>query len=373
MGGQRNMSAARLTPAGASKKRRRAGEPRPVDERLTPAMRQTLEAGLSRLRGRPVRIQNLRRQFSMGSSSFPTERLRVSLKSEKRPLLVFFKDLNPNHQMEKARAVRALDLEPGRRELQMYETILSPERFGTLHLYGYRWEPERGRFWAFFEDGGRTVLHNYLDMPRWTAAARWAARFHAATRGLPDTQTRFLPRYDEAHYRRCAERVEQLLPHLEGPEHDLVARGLECFAERIEWLSALPQCVLHGQYFGKNILLRRGKQGPKVAVIDWETAALGPGTFDLVSLTAGKWTSDERDAMRRAYSEQYEAETGRRIEQAAFREELACVALYQALEWLAWWGPHRALSRHFGNFLRELATLLEDDFAAGVSRTVEVA
>jgi len=170
MGGQRNMSAARSTPAGASSKRRRAVEPRPVDERLTPAIRQTLEAGLTRLRGRPVQIRHLRRQFSMGSSSFPTERLRVALKGEKRPLLVFFKDLDPHHQMEKARAVRAFDLEPGRRELQMYETILSPERFGTLHLYAYRWEPERGRFWAFFEDGGRTVLQNYVDMPRWTAA-----------------------------------------------------------------------------------------------------------------------------------------------------------------------------------------------------------
>ena len=374
MGGQRNMSVARSsTRAAPTRKRRRAVEPRPIDERLTPAIRQTLEAGLSRLRGRPVRIQELHRQFSMGSSSFPTERLRVALKGERRPLLVFFKDLNPNHQMEKARAVRALDLEPGRRELQMYETILSPEGFGTLHLYGYRWEPEHDRFWAFFEDGGRTVLHNYLDMPRWTAAARWAARFHAATRGLPDTQTRFLPRYDKAHYQGCAERVEQLLPHLEGAEHRLVARGLECFVERIEWLSALPPCVLHGQYFGKNILLRRSKRGPKVVVIDWETAALGPGTFDLVSLTAGKWTSDERDAMRRAYCEQYETVTGRQIDGEAFREELAAVALYQALEWLAWWGPHRTLSRHFGNFLRELATLLEDDFAAGVSRTVEVA
>src|SRR2546430_14417879 len=142
--------------------------------------------------------------------------------------------------MEKARAVRTFDLEPGRRELQMYETILSPERFGTLHLYGYRWEPERGRFWAFFEDGGRTVLHNYLDMPRWTAAARWAARFHAATRGLPETQTRFLPRYDEAHYRRCAQRVPQLLPPPAGPGHDPPGRGLGSLVERIAMPRAVP-------------------------------------------------------------------------------------------------------------------------------------
>src|SRR6266480_290153 len=139
------MGGDRSTPAVATKKRSRAVEPRPIDERLTPAIRQTLEAGLSRLRGRPIRIQDLRRQFSTGSSSFPTERLRVSLKGERRPLLVFFKDLNPNHQMEKAQAVRAFDLEPGRRELQMYETILSPERFGTLHLYGQRLQSYRAR------------------------------------------------------------------------------------------------------------------------------------------------------------------------------------------------------------------------------------
>src|SRR5207253_9530998 len=139
------MSVAPSTPAVANRKRRRAVEPRPIDERLTPAIRQTLEAGLSRLRGRPVRIQELHRQFSMGSSSFPTERLRIALKGERRPLLVFFKDLNPTHQQEQARAVRALDLEPCRRELQMYETILSPEGSGPLHLYGYRWEPARDR------------------------------------------------------------------------------------------------------------------------------------------------------------------------------------------------------------------------------------
>ncbi len=77
--------------------------------------------------------------------------------------------------------------------------------------------------------------------------------------------------------------------------------------------------------------------------------------------------------MRRAYCEQYEAETGRQIDREAFLEELTGVALYQALEWLAWWGPHRALSRHFGNFLRELAILLERDFGPRMGQTVEVA
>src|SRR5205814_109368 len=99
-----------------------------------------LEEGLSHLRGRPTRIREMRREFLEASSSFHTERLRVWLDQGK-PVRVFFKDLNPEHQMEKARTVRELDLAPSRRELQMYQTVLSPERFGTLHLYGSRWEP----------------------------------------------------------------------------------------------------------------------------------------------------------------------------------------------------------------------------------------
>ena len=73
-------------------------------------------------------------------------------------LRVFFKDLNPEHLNEKARMLRELDLAPSRRELQMYQAVLSPQRFGTLHLYASRWEPERGIYWLFLEDGGDALL-----------------------------------------------------------------------------------------------------------------------------------------------------------------------------------------------------------------------
>ncbi len=343
--------------------RKRSVERRPIDGRLTRLFVETLEQGLSRHRGRPVRIRDVHREFASSSSSFPTERLRVTLDDTRKPLRIFFKDLNPQNQLTKARAVRDHDRTPSRRELDMYEAILSPERFGTLRLYGYRWEPDTGRYWVFLEDGGRTVLHNFLDMPRWSAAARWAGRFHAATRDLPAAQTSFLPRYDRAHYARCAERVEQVLPNLDAPERDLVGRGLDSYTARIDRLSALPVCVIHGQLFGKNILLRGGGGRPahKIAVIDWETAALGPGTFDLVSLTSGKWTPEQREAMWSGYFEQYLLATGQPLEWETFRRELADVALYQSLEWIAWWGRHRGLSRHFANFIRELGAVLEEE------------
>ena len=341
------------------------------DDRITSLMAETLEEGLSRLRGRPVRIRAMRREFSSSSSSFRTERLRVSLDGDE-PLRVFFKDLNPDHQMEKARTVREFDLEHGRRELRMYLSLLSPEHFGTLHLYAFRWEPDHGRFWIFLEDAGRTVLHNTLDLPHWTATARWAARFHAATRDLPEAQTSFLPRYDRPHYRGCVERVEKILPSLDAPERELVGRGLDCYVERIAWLEALPRSVIHGQFFGKNVMLREGSTARRIVVIDWETAALGPSTFDLVSLTSGKWTAAQRHAMWTAYFEQYQAETGQRMGWEDFRRQLAGVALYQSLEWLAWWGHHRSLSRHFANFKRELGTVLDEHFAPGIKATTGV-
>ncbi|PYN10280.1 MAG: hypothetical protein DME06_14525, partial [Candidatus Rokuibacteriota bacterium] len=67
------------------------------DDRIARLMTETLAEGLSRLRGRPVRIREVRREFLASSSSFRTERLHVSL-DDGRPLRVFFKDLDPEHQ-----------------------------------------------------------------------------------------------------------------------------------------------------------------------------------------------------------------------------------------------------------------------------------
>jgi hypothetical protein len=335
--------------------------PTPVDDQDTRLMIETLEHGLSRLQGRPVVVRELRREFLGTSSSFRTERVRVVLEAGK-PLSVFLKDLNPAHQMEKARALRERDLEPSVREVRMYESVLSPERFGTLHLYATRWEPERGIAWVFLEDGGRALLRNCTDVGRWTAAARWAARFHAATRDLSDAQTSFLPHHDDTHYQRCLARVEQMLPGLAPPEREMVRRGLDSYARRIDWLSALPRTVIHGQFFGQNILLRRRGATHHIAVIDWETAALGPGTFDLASLTAGKWTQAERQAMWAAYFEEYQAATGPRMDWAVFCRELATVALHQSLEWLTWWQHRRSQSRDFVRFMNELARVLDDPF-----------
>jgi aminoglycoside phosphotransferase (APT) family kinase protein len=119
--------------------------------------------------------------------------------------------------------------------------------------------------------------------------------------------------------------------------------------------------VIHGQFFGQNIMLRPRNAGARIAVIDWETAALGPPAFDLVSITSGHWTDAEQSAMRRAYFEQYQGETGQVLNWDAFCGELHGVASYQMLEWLVWWGPHRSVEKRlkrFQRYMRRLEALL---------------
>src|SRR5437762_10722086 len=110
------------------------------EESTTELMAETLQEGLSRLRGRPVHVRQLRREVCARSSSFRAEWLRVLLDGGER-LEAFFKDLDPRHLVNGASAVRAGDREPSRRELWMYQQLLDPRRFGTPELYAWRWDP----------------------------------------------------------------------------------------------------------------------------------------------------------------------------------------------------------------------------------------
>jgi hypothetical protein len=151
--------------------RTRQPVPQPMDDRLNILIMRTLEKGLSRLRGRRVHVRDLDRRFFRASSTFRTERLRVVLGGAEKPLRVFFKDLDPRHQVTDARTKQPRHRIPPRRELDMYRSILSRERFGTLDLYAFRWEAGRGRFWVFLEYAGRTPLNDVRDFSEWVEAA----------------------------------------------------------------------------------------------------------------------------------------------------------------------------------------------------------
>lgn len=339
-------------------------EPLPLPKRalqrfMERKTRESLEDAFSKLHGQPIRIQTVEGETCVHESSFHAEHLRIRFKNGD-SVPVFFKDLNPQNQIAPARKVRNNSLGPSYQELRVYRRILSRVNLGTPQLYSVRWEPARGTYWLFLEDIGGARLRDSRNYKRWVPAAQWAARFHARTRSLPPSATRFLPVYDGRHFRRCAEKVRSILPGLQPQDLQLVEAGLAHYANRLEWFAALPRTIIHGQYFGKNIMLRPLNHIQPLAVIDWETAALGPGTYDLCSISSGRWTERQRFAMWRAYFDEYctEAKLARNWQE--FCEEAREMELYQALEWLAWW-RNRSVSHNFGRWIKELKRIVRDN------------
>jgi Phosphotransferase enzyme family len=328
----------------------------------TDLMRETLQEGLARLRGRPVRIHELHREPPPTTTSFWTERLQARLDGGE-GLLVFFKDLNPENLIAAARGIHATGLAPGRRELRMHRRILSRQRFGTPELYAWRWEPRRGLMGLFLEHAGPLKLRHSNDFTRWLAAARWAAWFHSRVSRLSPRRTRFVPRYDRAHYRHCADRIERRLAGLPTPDRRLLEQALELYAGLVEQLLALPQSVIHGEYFGKNVVLRDGSLDELIAVVDWETAAVGPSYLDLVSLSTGRWTTEKKEALWRAYFDCYRADTGQSLDWEDFRRDLGPVQLYQALAWIGWW-LERGAGEQVARWLNELQKAVPDRSAS---------
>jgi Phosphotransferase enzyme family len=301
----------------------------------TVLMAETLQEGLSHLWGRPVRVQQLRRQPFARSSSFQAEWLNLVLDGGE-PLEVFFKDLDPRHLINGAAAVRPGDIGPSRRELSVYQQFLAGQRCGTPELYAWRWDPPGGACWLFLEAVRGPRLAWEPDFGLWLAAARWAAGFHAATRRVPAVRTDFLPHYGRAQYLDCAERIERKFSGLEAAYRPAVRRALECYRGLIDGFGALPHSVIHGEFFGKNIVVRAGDPNRPLAVVDWESAALGPSYLDLVSIAAGKWGADQKQALWRAYFDVDQAGTGLRLDWESFRQDLGRLALHHTLKWLAW-------------------------------------
>src|SRR5262249_44793856 len=175
-----------------------------MDQEYTTAlMAETLREGLSRLRGRPVAVRELRRDYFSRSSSFWAEWLHVLLDGGER-LGWFSKDLGPRRLVNGASAVRAGALGPSRRELSVYQQVLAGRGFGTPELYAWRWDPPGGACWLFLEAVGGSRLAWDPDFDRWVAAARWAAGFHDATPRRPRERTHCPPRARRAPHRGCA-------------------------------------------------------------------------------------------------------------------------------------------------------------------------
>lgn len=316
-----------------------------------------LSEGISRIRGEPKIVQQLYRQPFSGNSSFSTEKIRVRLEDGEW-LDLFFKDLNPAGLLDEARIIREVGLERSRREILMYRDILPQLHLDTPKLYGCRLDSNNDLYWLFLENTGPKRLSRLGDFSLWVDAAGWAARLHAVHGHDLQARTDFLPRYDTICFTDCARKLEHRLVKFNARQQYLITKALDRYYRILGDLCALPQHLIHGEFFGKNIMIRPGKGDETIAVIDWETAAFGPRCIDLVSITAGRWTPEQRAAMCKAYIFQYEAETRRQIEMDDLIRELEAVALYRSLWWLSYWS--KGDEQHIDRWLKELSAVMNN-------------
>ena len=226
------------------------------------------------------------------STSFPLHDVEVTTPRGLHRFVL--KDLRWTSLSAAARRAERLEGHDPRRELATYRHLLA-DTDGPPRLHAGVVEPRSGRAWLLLEhvSGGRE-LYQWGDLAAWTAAAAWLAGFHrtwaeparlaVATRRVP------LRRHDLAHLRHLGQRAASRRDGLPQP----VRHGWS-WASQV--LASCPRTVVHGECYASDVLV---SDAGRVAVLDWETTALGTGWEDLAALVTG-WDAAGRDAMLEAY------------------------------------------------------------------------
>jgi hypothetical protein len=279
-------------------------------------------------------VLGVRRRPSPYRSSHPLEELTVELAGGEE-LRVAFKRLGcaPARPGGPVAPRFVLDL---RREPAVYESLLGCAPPGAPQLIGSTSSPA-GERWLLVEwVGDARELYQAGDLATWEAAARWLGSFHvqmAPGLGRHAANGRLLG-YDAAYYRVWLQRALGFAR--EHGRTSRAARFLGGLAQRhdavVDTLLGLPQTVVHGDFNAANVLVGGGREGLRVAPVDWELAAAGPGLVDLATLVSGAWSAAERECLTAAYA-------GVPGVPAFSRRELSCARLHVALRWLGWAAP----------------------------------
>lgn len=297
------------------------------------------------------RVAGVRRRPSAYRTSSPVEEVDLELVDGTTvPLLL--KVLGRAAQSPDVRRVKPAFLDDPGREVEAYRAVLPAAPAGPPACYGAVCDPAAGRHWLLLERVAGRELYQVGEVEAWEAAARWAAGLHARFAGRPGPPAARLLAYDGDYYRAWAGRAAAFAPAHARPRLAALAGRYDRVIER---LLALPATVLHGEFYPSNVLVVDGPAGWRVCPVDWETAAWGPGPFDLAALTAGKWTEAERAAFARAYHAGL-ASPGPVEELLA---DLDWCRLHLAVQWVGWsadWVPPAA---HAHDWLGEALALAD--------------
>lgn len=273
-------------------------------------------------------VEVVSRRRSEYRTSFPVEELEVELPGPGRSRIICkrsdWEELDPVAQLAKPQF-----LHDPEREACVYRRLLPRGPAGPPRFRGAAMEG--GHSWLFIEWVDGRNLFQVGEREVWEDAAAWLGRFHAAFEGAPGDLSARCPLVarDADFHRSWMSRARGFAAAL--PERHA---GVEWLAERheqvVEGLAAMPQTLIHGEFYASNVLVAGSRPGIRVAAVDWELAGAGPGALDLAALVCG-WPAADREAMRHAYCRGHGADLP--------ASDLELARLQIAIQWLGWAPP----------------------------------
>jgi hypothetical protein len=285
-------------------------------------------------------------------SSFSIEELELIF-DDGGQMPMIFKNVGRNGLLENGHLAKPVFLYNPLREISTYETILEPAGLETAQFYGAFVDSKSERYWLFLERVPGRPLSEIGDFEHWKNVARWLARMHIR---LSDSGQRaeHLIWYDRSFYQVWRERACE---NLADPD---LLEWLHCHYDRvIERLLAMPEAVIHGDFYASNILLQNTSSALRVCPVDWEMAAYAPGLIDLAALVSGDWSDEEKASLAMAYYNEIESKHPAMRQRADFLTALDCCRLHLALQCI---GSSRSWSpppQHHHDWFQEAVRLTE--------------
>jgi aminoglycoside phosphotransferase (APT) family kinase protein len=306
-------------------------------------VRGVLEAALGR------RVEAVERRPHVYRTSFGLEELNVRLEDATELALVL-KDLSRTALSDHGARAKPAFLHDPMREIEVYRSILANADFETPAFHGAIVDPSGDRYLLLIEKVPGLALWQVGELEAWEAAARWLARLHTTFARRSDELLRTAPllRCERETYRLWLERARSFTssPALERLAHR--------YNDVVDRVSSLPETFVHGEFYPSNILVVKRHDRWRIAPVDWEMAAVGPGLLDLAALTSG-WAEEQRIGLVRAYR----AELWAPLVPGDFDHALDCCRLHVAVQWLGWspeWSPP---PEHVRDWLGEVVALAE--------------
>jgi hypothetical protein len=179
-------------------------------------------------------------------------------------------------------------------EQRVYEEILPSLPIASLRSYGVVDEPDTDFAWLFLEDAGGEWYAGTNPAHR-ALAADWLGTIHVGTARMPLADwlpprgpERFLA---DLRASRDALTAVPAASALDGRCSRLRQRLVNQFVtleahwpDLEELLGRMPKCLVHADFFGKNIRVRDDGFGPRLYVFDWGAAGWGVPAEDFAGL-----------------------------------------------------------------------------------------